>query len=173
MPNGGSDCCGTCWFNARNKGKAGHEHARDPELAVCTIRDFPIGDPFYTYCANHPHRRPVPDPIPIGPVFSGGASGERKLLRTSPDTEEIRRHLLALLSALKERPSTEYPIGPYCDEVVVWQSGEFREARAIEPLRRVTGFAPESAARGPFARTRHTLVRLAREALEKIAERPP
>jgi len=31
MPNGGSDCCGTCWFNARNKGEARYEHARDPE----------------------------------------------------------------------------------------------------------------------------------------------
>jgi hypothetical protein len=172
MPNGGSDCCGTCWFNARNKGKAGYEHAKDPEPAVCTIRDFPIDDPFYTYCANHPHRRPEPDPIPIGPVFSGDSSGARKLLKTSPDTEEIRRHLLALLGALKERPGTEYPIGPYSDEVVVWQLGEFREARAIELLRQVTGFAPDSAAAGPLARTRQTIVRLAREALDKIDERP-
>lgn len=22
MPNGGSDCCGTCWFNSDNKSKA-------------------------------------------------------------------------------------------------------------------------------------------------------
>jgi hypothetical protein len=21
MPNGGSDCCATCWFNARNEGE--------------------------------------------------------------------------------------------------------------------------------------------------------
>ena len=27
MPNGGSDNCGTCWFNERNKGEVGF----DPE----------------------------------------------------------------------------------------------------------------------------------------------
>jgi len=38
MPNGGSDCCGTCWFNARNKGEAGYGHALATEPARCTIR---------------------------------------------------------------------------------------------------------------------------------------
>ena len=42
MPNGGSDCCGTCWFNAKNKGEKGYGHAKDPEPAFCTIRALPI-----------------------------------------------------------------------------------------------------------------------------------
>jgi hypothetical protein len=71
MPNGGSDCCGTCWFNAKNKGEAGYAHAKDPEPDFCTIRSLPIEDPFYTYCANHPYNRQKRDPIPIGPVFTG------------------------------------------------------------------------------------------------------
>ena len=73
MPNGGSDCCGTCWFNAKNKGQAGYDHASDHEPAFCTIRSLPIEDAFYTYCGNHPHRTPERDPIPIGPVFTGDA----------------------------------------------------------------------------------------------------
>lgn len=58
MPNGGSDCCGTCPFNAKNKGEAGYAHRRDPEPHFCNIRSLPVDDPMYTYCANHPHRNP-------------------------------------------------------------------------------------------------------------------
>jgi hypothetical protein len=57
MPNGGSDCCGTCWFNARNKGEAGYAHADDPEPKFCTIRGLAIENSFWTYCGNHPHPR--------------------------------------------------------------------------------------------------------------------
>ena len=98
MPNGGSDCCGTCWFNAKNKGESGYDHARDREPDFCTIRSLPIADPFYTYCGNHPHRRPERDPIPLGPVFTGE---ERELSQPSPDTEEIRQHLLSLLHKIE------------------------------------------------------------------------
>ena len=165
MPNGGSDCCGTCWFNAKNKGEAGYAHASDPEPAFCTIRALPIADPFYTYCGNHPHRRPERDPIPIGPVF---AEEERNLWQPSPDTEDIRQHLLALLGQMEERPRSEYPIGIYSDEVVVWQLGEFKESRAAEAIRRIASFDASSSETGPFGRTRRSLVGLAREALEKI-----
>jgi hypothetical protein len=165
MPNGGSDCCGTCWFNAKNKGEAGYAHARDPEPAFCTIRSLPIVDPFYTYCGNHPHRRPERDPIPIGPVFTGE---QRELSEPSPDTEEIRQHLLALLRQIEEQPRSEYPIGLYTDDVVVWQLGEFKESRAAEALRRVASFDPNSVEAGPFGRTRQRLVQLAREALGRI-----
>ena len=165
MPNGGSDCCGTCWFNAKNKSEPGYAHARDPEPAFCTIRSLPIADPFYTYCGNHPHRRPDRDPIPIGPVFTGE---ERKLWQPSPDTEEIRQHLLASLRKIEEQPRSEYPIGVYIDEVVVWQLGEFKESRAAKALRRVASFDPNSVEAGPFGRTRQRLVQLALEALGKI-----
>lgn len=170
MPNGGSDCCGTCWFNAWNKGEAGYvlSRNRNPEPQFCMIRGFAIEDPFYTYCANHPHRRPERDPIPIGPVFTGDSSGAREWFLPSPDTEEVRQHLLALLSAMEEQPAHEYPPGMYLDEVVVWQLGEFREPRAIDGLRRIAGFDPSAAAPGPFGRTRTYLVHLAREAIAAI-----
>ena len=129
MPNGGSDCCGTCWFNSKNKGEAGYEHSRDPGPDTCTIRDLAIEEPFYTYCANHPQRRPERDPIPIGPVFVGDSDGSREVWKPSPDTEEVRQHLLDLLADMKETPGTEYPIGIPADELVVWQLGELREHR--------------------------------------------
>ena len=169
MPNGGSDCCGTCWFNAKNKGRAGFGHAHDSEPHFCTIRSLPIENhPFYTYCSNHPHRRPERDPIPIGPVYTGDSFGNREVWKPSPDTEEIRQHLLTLLAQIDEQPGSEYPIGIYADDVVVWQLGEFKEARAVERLRQVASFQSDSTEAGPFGRTRQSLVRLAREALDKM-----
>ena len=168
MPNGGSDCCGTCWFNAKNGEQAGYARARSPDPAFCTIRNLPIENPFYTYCGNHPHRRPQRDPIPIGPVFVGDCSGAREFWQPSPDTEEVRQHLLGLLTRMEQQPVSEYPIGVYSDEVVVWQLGEFREPRALEQLRRIVSFDPDATESGPFGRTRQGLVRLAREALTKI-----
>ena len=119
MPNGGSDCCGTCWFNAKNKGQAGYDHISDPEPDFCAIRGLTIEVPFYTYCANHPHRRPDRDPIPIGPVFTGDSSGRREFWKPSPDTEEVRQHLLTLLRGMQEQPDSEYPVGLYTDEVMI------------------------------------------------------
>ena len=73
MPNGGSDCCGTCWFNRKDRGERDWPKHVDNALPDhCEIRDLAIEDPFYTYCANHPHRRPERDRIPIGPVTRHG-----------------------------------------------------------------------------------------------------
>jgi len=168
VPNGGSDCCGSCWFNAKNKGEAGYDHTDDPEPPFCTIRGLAIDDPFYTYCGNHPHRRPDRDPTPIGPVFTGNDSGERTLWQPSPDSEDIRQHLLTLLSQIEERPSSEYPLGIYLDEIVVWQLGEFEEPRSIERLRHIAAFDPTATEAGAFGRTREDLAQLAVEALERI-----
>ena len=142
MPNGGSDCCGTCWFNRANGGNAGYDH-RDPSVEpYCEIRGVAIEDPFYTYCANHPHRRPDRDPIPMGPItrYAGdGMSNEREVWHPSPDSEEIREHLLEMLKGLVEHASDDrYPIGPSLAEVVIRQLGEFREERAEGHLRWVT-----------------------------------
>ena len=168
MPNGGSDCCGTCWFNAKNKGEAGYSHASEPEPAFCTIRALSIENPFYTYCGNHPHRRSQRDPIPIGPVFTGDSSGMREFWQSSPDTAEVRQHLLSLLAGMEHQPGFEYPIGIYTDEVVVWQLGELREPRAVEGLRHIASFESTAAESGPFGDIRPKLVSLAREALTKI-----
>ena len=143
MPNGGSDCCGTCWFNRKNRGERNWtQHRGNPEADYCTIRDVGIEDPFYTYCANHPHRRPVRDPIPIGPItrYAGdGWSNERTVWRPSPDSEEIRLHLLELLRGLPAHAARDwYPIGQSLAEVIIWQLGEFREERAAELIESIS-----------------------------------
>ena len=163
MPNGGSDCCGTCWFNRTNEGERGYGRG-SPDLIPphCEIRDVAIEDPFYTYCANHPHRRPDRDPIPIGPILRHGGfySGEeerpdgttvsvmgehdRYLWKPSPDSEEIRLHLLDLLSELFTHVAKDrYPIGPSLAATVMVQLGEFREPRAVKHLRWVADNCPD------------------------------
>ncbi len=140
MPNGGSDCCGTCWFNRTNQGERDWQrHADESIEPYCDIRSHAIEDPFYTYCANHPHRRPDRDGIPIGPIlrYAGdGMSNDREVWVESPDTEEIRQHLLELLDEFFTTVAQDrYVIGPGIGEVVIRQLGEFREERALERLR--------------------------------------
>ena len=163
MPNGGSDCCGTCWFNRRNRGEKGYDRAGDTDLeAYCEIRDVLIENPFWTYCANHPHRRPDRDPVPIGPIMchaGDGGSSDREVWIESPDSEEIRRHLLDLLERLPAHVAKDrYPARPGLGEVVVRQLGEFRERRAEKRIQWFSENLPDSWAG------------LAREALAKIRE---
>ena len=179
MPNGGSDCCATCWFNPKARAKLENGPVAPSIRDFCEIRKLEIDRPYWTYCANHPHRSKSPDRIPIGPVWSGH-DAHRQIWKPSPDTEDSRRHLLELLALIRERPTPEYPIGVYRDEVIVWQLGEFAEARGVPGLRRITKFDPRAstnAADGPLVRTRERLVELAQEALRKIerasALRPP
>lgn len=153
MPNGGSDCCGTCWFNRANRGRRGD---RDGSIApYCEIRDLAIDDPFYTYCANHPHRRPDRDPVPIGPVVQGW---DRELLQPSPDTPQIRAHLLGLLNGIPNTIAKDwYPIGNALGATVVWQLGRFRERRAVRPLEWLVEHGPDflaDPARDALARIR-------------------
>jgi ADP-ribosylglycohydrolase len=167
MPNGGSDCCGTCWFNRSNRGQAGHGKGDASIPPVCEIRDFAIESAFYTYCANHPKRAPERNVIPIGPVSVDNGQG-REFWRPSPDTMAIRDHLLMLLSRIEQAPRSEYPLGATLDSVIIWQLGEFGEARAIPDLERIARFSPHARGEGPFAQTREQLIASAHAALEKI-----
>ncbi len=118
-------------------------HRDDSLPDHCEIRDLAIEDPFYTYCANHPHRRPDRDRIPIGPVtrhggWAGSGMGEeypRKVWEPSPDTEDIRQHLLNLLRSIFDHiKHDQYLIGDPLGQIIIWQLGEFREQRAINSL---------------------------------------
>ena len=148
MPNGGSDCCGTCWFNRKNGGERGiASRTESAEPHFCEIRGFRVEAPFYTYCANHPHRRPNRDPIPIGPVtrYAGdGMSNDREVWLDSPDTEGIRLHLLALLDEFFTNVAVDfYPIGQSLGDALIWQLGQFRERRAEERMQWLCDNAPE------------------------------
>lgn len=169
MPNGGSDCCGTCWFNRKNKGDAGYDHADDPEPDRCEIRDLAINDPFYTYCGNHPHRVPWKLRVPIGPVFTGDSEGNREVWRPSPDTEEVRLGLLDLLGKLPVSNHDEYPIGLGLGEVVITELVQLDERRAVPELRRIATLD-----QGPpdrFGNANGPLIELARRALERLKKR--
>ena len=159
MPNGGSDCCGTCWFNKANRSarersdREGFLHwkmvRQSSGEAYCEIRNEPIEDPFWTYCANHPKKRFGIDRIPIGPMLeaehTGGFAYRRVISKPSPDTEEIRQHLLDLLSKIETDTFADaYPSSPSVAQFVVWQLGEFREQRAEAALQRIVNNPPES-----------------------------
>ncbi len=168
MPNGGSDCCGTCWFNRKNEGQKGTDHASADKEPYCEIRGVAIRNPFWTYCANHPHRCPDRDPVPIGPilVYAGdGWTNDREVWKPSPDTEAIRLHLLEMLNTLEETISQVeadwYPIGPPLAATIMWQLGQFREERAVQRLRWIRDNCPAF------------LAEPAREALQQIRGEHP
>lgn len=165
MPNGGSDCCGTCWFNRTNRGERDWLTHADRSLPpYCEIRNLAIEDPFYTYCANHPHRRPDRDPIPIGPVTrydernDGTSPSPRYVWKLSPDSEEIRQHLLNLLNSLSDHLGKDYyPLGHGLGQTIVWQLGELKERRAVRGLERIRnhdGWGLGSNARKALAKIR-------------------
>ncbi|MCY4624169.1 MAG: hypothetical protein OXC99_04090 [Chloroflexi bacterium] len=148
MPNGGSDCCGTCWYNRVNEGTAGYERSGVGKGIKdhCEIRGLAIETPFYTYCANHPHHMPEGGPVPVGPVFTGDSNGNRKVWVESPDTEEVRLALLNMLDGLAHVVSRDrYPFtSPGIAQVVVGQLMGFREQRAAPVLQRLLERWPES-----------------------------
>ena len=138
MPNGGSDCCGTCWFNRANGGEMGSYHHDHSIPSYCEVRDLVIEDPFYTYCSNHPYRMQRRVPVPLGPVYvHNDETWGRDVWVHAPDTEEIRRQLLQLL----ENPSSvsdPYPFyGDGLLRVVVDELERLREPCAIPILERV------------------------------------
>lgn len=168
MPNGGSDCCGTCWFNFRNKGEAGYDHADDPEPNRCVIRNIDIPKPFYTYCANHPHRNPGRLATAIGPVYTGDSQGNRKVWRVLEDSPENRQGHLELLRALSEATPDEYPIGKSTLAIVIEQLAAWGEARAIPLLQRVANRPQDDSSPDWIAYPRNLNIKAARRALKSL-----
>ncbi len=170
MPNGGSDCCGTCWLNSANIGAPGHV-SHDVE-SRCVIRNVVIQNPYWTYCANHQSHNLEKTQIPIGPIYldSGGYPYQRKVWMDSEDSEQVRAKLLHLLQSIQEKPRPEYPSSPKFDEVVILQLGLFKEKRAAQDLRRVLTFDPLAAPAGenPSHQSRIATIARAVEALAQI-----
>ena len=167
MPNGGSDCCGTCWFNRSLGGQLGSENFDREIPSHCEIRELDIPSPFYTYCANHPHHRPVRDPIPIGPVYvpatdGSFGDGRRELWQPSPDTEEIRQHLLDLVRLPEEHEDKGYRFyTPPAYIEAAQQLLEWRDERLVSALEEITGRPETEGVRDDIEET----IRLVRERL--------
>lgn len=168
MPNGGSDCCGTCWFNVKNEDQPGYHGSNKGGKVVCTIRSLEIENPFYTYCINHPHHNPKKVAIPLGPVYSGD---DRELLVPAPDNESTRKALLEVLAEMEEAPLNEYPFGTGLDEAVIGQIAKLKEKRAIVSLKKIVRFNPlaQPADKNPIGRNRIITVGLALETLATLS----
>ena len=163
MPNGGSDCCGTCWFNRSNGGERGSANFNREIPSFCEIRGLSIPDPFYTYCANHPHHRPNRDAIPIGPVYVGDSFGAREFWEPSPDTEEIREHLLDLVRNPEEH-TDGYPFfSPPPHVRAIEQLVDFGDQRVIEALE-------DLIQRDEVEEARPALLELAETVRQRLAE---
>lgn len=173
MPNGGSDCCGTCWFSSKNEGKAGYHAIEKEGEVICEIRQLKIENPFWTYCANHRHHSLEKISVPIGAVYvcKEGFPYEREVWVISPDTEQIRTTLLGLLNKMPEQPVSEYPTSTKQDYEVIIQLGLFRDNRAIEGLKRVLAFNIDKSSDSAdgFAWDRRFTVGHALESLARIS----
>ncbi len=138
MPNGGSDCCGTCWYNSKNNGEQGYQNSKKEGVVICTIRNLEIPDPFWTYCANHPHHNKNKIDLPLGPVYiNDGYPYSRKVWVNPPDNEEIRLKLLELLEKISNEPEFKYPSETDLEEEIIKQLTALKEKRAIEGLKRI------------------------------------
>ena len=136
MPNGGSDCCGTCWFNSKNDGEPGYHGSKKPGPVRCIIRDIEPEDPFYTYCANHPHHNTSKIAVPLGPVY---ITEEREVWLLPPNSEEITQQLLQILDSITNEVQTRYPSPTDLEEVVINQLKDLKEERAIPGLLKIVG----------------------------------
>ena len=142
MPNGGPDNCGTCCFNSTHEGEVGYIET-DAEVR-CVIRDVPIVNPMWTYCANHHYPNADRVDVPVGPVYvdAGEYPYRREVWLESPDSEAIRATLLDLLGNIGQGPKREKPDWGRFDAAVIDQIGEFCEPRAEHLLRRLIDAAP-------------------------------
>ena len=156
MPNGGSDCCGTCRFNVANAGlqdySPRHREALEHihEASHCEIRGLDIENPFWTYCANSTTRLKRGVAVPLGPVYvhewvsvvnpetgNRGPVSNRRLWVDAPDTEEVRAQLLRFLK-VPELLSDAYPFyGKDLVREVVDELERLRESRAIPILEKI------------------------------------
>ncbi len=136
MPNGGSDCCGTCWFNSKNEGKPGYHGSEKPGTVRCIIRNIEPESPFYTYCANHPHHNKQMIPVPIGPVYIDDFP-YRKVWLEAPGSEEIALQLLQLLNSISNEVQSVYPCPLDFEEIVIDELMKLKEKRAIPGLREI------------------------------------
>lgn len=166
MPNGGSDCCGTCWFNQSLEGQRGSGNFNREIPSRCEIRGLDIPDPFYTYCANHPYHRPQRDEVPIGPVFRPGPGpGGRDEWMASPDTEAIRLHLLEIVRRPENHADSGYHFYTHPAYVAAGKQlldwGDERLVPAMEEL----SHRPEASG------SRTTLENVINQAREQLLER--
>lgn len=170
MPNGGSDNCGTCWFNRPNEGKAGYNEKPEKVFidSYCMIREMKIDNPYYTYCANHPHHNPKRIEFPVGPVYIMGEKG-REVWMKSPENPKIIKKLLEALSDIDEASGRRYPYGLGIHEAMMLQVAEYDEAIVLPELKRILAFDIRDEEDGNFGSPRKRIVFIAMDVLCDMA----
>lgn len=136
MPNGGSDCCESCWFNSNNEDEAGYHGSKIEGVVRCIIRDIEIPDPVWTYCSNHPHHNRNKIDVPLGPVYVDDYPNSRKVWLQPPDNENIRLKLLEILDEISSQERN--PSDDDIDLEVIKHIAALREKRAVPMLLRIS-----------------------------------
>ena len=156
MPNGGSDCCGTCWFNRSLEGQRGSGNFNRETPSHCEIRDLDIPDPFYTYCANHPSTDQAETPSPLGRYTftarldhrgkAGAKSGSpRRTRRRSGNTCSIssaclRSTPMRATTSIRDRRTSRRS----CSCLNGVMGGSFRRWKRLRGTRKLSAFASTS-----------------------------
>ena len=122
-----------------NKGKAGYPRRIEATHTTAKSAIWTLRIPFTRIVRTTPHHRPDRDPIPIGPVHSAVYAGAgmygRDLWQPSPDSEEIRQHLLDLIRLPEEEADKmRYPLINPAYTVAIQQLVEWRDERVIDAL---------------------------------------
>lgn len=147
MPNGGSDCCGTCmFFSEYDKKKQTSEISQD-SICKCCIREIEIDVPFYTYCANHQDHNQKKYRIPIGPVYEcKGYPYVRNVLKEAPNDEKTRSLIINVLNNININSRIERGFifsETDFDLEVIKHVTQLRDNRALGKLKEITNWPEE------------------------------
>jgi len=138
MPNGGSDCCGTCWFNSNNEGEAGDHGAWKESTVKCVIRNIEIPNPFWTYCINHPHHNINKVEVPLGPVYvTAGYPYSREVWKAPLSNRKVRQDLLDLLNDMSPEATEGDRAVCEIDEEIIKHLRALKEIRALPLLLKI------------------------------------
>lgn len=143
MPNGGSDCCGSCWLFNRNSDDPKIRGSEKERLSFCTIRDLEIPGPVYTYCVNHQLHSRIKIDVPLGPVSidTWGREHWVSTLVIEEDRPKLLKFFEKMVVENEVKRSSSFTDGEvYRLLEAMRQLGGLREKKAINGLRKIIKF---------------------------------
>lgn len=148
-----SDSCGTCDFNAANRGRA--DRALHGSVAyTCQVRGINIDNPFWTYCYNHPRRNPLLMTTPRGPLW---AAASLRLRQIPLEGGHLTERLYLPPEAQPPPEGNRYRRVPYYEEVRPLDSDEGRCAVCGEVAERTIALRLPGQGRRCFCSATHYL----------------
>ena len=187
MPNGGSDCCGTCWFGISvANSAAGTLTTESRAIAKSVVWTFRTGSgptvqttPTTVRVETSARLAPVPagDSVQTTPTtvrvetpsrsdryaIDDALRSTRKEWQPSPDTEGIREHLLDIVRVPDEHRDTGYHFFTHPAHIAaIEQLLEWRDPRLISALEEIAQNPAMERARADIEET----IQLVRERLD-------